>query len=212
MYSTSNKKIQIYVYRPSKYAIKISVPPTKRLGDLFNHIPSKNLFYVYKGRVLSNDQTLTNLGIRDGDSIVLFFKKNCRRTNFFQFNHNKNLNSFDINNKYICKGNKCFEFDEGEDDDEIQKWIQCTKDTMAFNESLKMIINKDNAHESARIKDLRFAKLELKKRCFRNLCYDYSRSENQHKSNENMQNSSLIIDYSVNNEPSTEPLPIFFSQ
>lgn len=232
MLSPMKRKIPIIVYLPSKYVIKLSVLPNTKFCDLFRSIPSKDINYVYNGSILCNNQTFNSAGIKAGDSLVLVFKKNNNKHTFiYSSDQNGNENSFKIIKKNNNEGiNKKYGYmtnfetesiynDDDSEDEEVQKWIRLTQDTETFNEKMRMIVNQDNARETARLKDILLAKIERKPRYFRKLCLAVKENHNifgvpssrlnYFEQNRN-QNSSLVIDYTSNNEPSTEPLPIFF--
>lgn len=222
MIPSLHKKIPIIVYLPSKYVIKLSVFPNTRFCDLFRAIPSKDIFYVFNGTILSNNQTFNSAGIKAGDSIVLVFKNNANHSLFC--NHCEKGNSFKFIQKKSDRSiNKKYDFDTDniDDNEEVRKWMRLTQDTETFNEKMRLIVNQDNARETARLKDIFLSKIERKPRYFRKLClatkenqnlYDNTNSLFASKSSIEQINSSLIVDYPTNDEPSTEPLPIFFNQ
>lgn len=216
MNSTINKKIPIIAYLPSKYVIKLSVFPNTRFCDLFHQIPSKDIFYVFNGTILSNSQTFNSAGVKAGDSIVLVFKNNASQFLFYN-NHCEKGNSFKLIQRNIIRKN---ENDDDNDNEEVRKWMRLTQDTETFNEKMRLIVNQGNARETARLKDILLSKIERKPKYFRKLCLAIKENHNlfnssnsfSSKSSYEQKNSSLNIDYETGNEPSVDPLPIFFNQ
>lgn len=227
MIPSLHKKIPIIVYLPSKYVIKLSVFPNTRFSDLFRSIPSKDIFYVFNGTILSNNQTFNSAGIKAGDSIVLVFKKNANQPQFYNNSSQyEKSNSFRvIQRRSDRNSNKKNDFDAEniDDNEEVRKWMRLTQDTETFNEKMRLIVNQDNARETARLKDILLSKIERKPRYFRKLCLAIKENQNifdncnslfssKKSTYYEQKNYSLVTDYAVNDEPSTEPLPIFFNQ
>lgn len=194
-----DKKIKVLFYMPSKFAIKVSVPPNKRFYEIFSSIPSKDMTFIYKGKILLNNQTVKSVGFNEGDCIVLIFKKNLNQNDILASQNNpKYLTGVEHENL----------------DDDIQKWKDYTRKENDFNEKMRSMTSHGNYQEASRLKDLHWQKLELKKRFYQKLYHANEENPGIFGGNyfmyNKIHNSSLVTDYEVNTHPSTDPLPIFF--
>ena len=98
--------------------------------------------------------------------------------------------------------------------DSINKWLKLTNRN-DFEDRINLNIKEDYRKEIARIKDIKYFKMEDKKKKYAN----FIKSQNSFQkniiswSNENRKNKkeiSLKTDYQTPNEPSCDPLPFFF--
>ena len=85
------------------------------------------------------------------------------------------------------------------------QWINLTKDSDSFKESMNWIINPNTASEASRLRDLHMMKMENRPRGFNGLCTILSNNE-QTKTKE----IELKIKYVTPQKPSTKPLPILW--
>ena len=89
----------------------------------------------------------------------------------------------------------------------LQKWLNIAKDNDEFNHKIKSMINPKTASEAARLNDMYFSKLERRPRIYQKLCFKCINSNIKYIHSP----IPLNIDSSSTNEPSTEPLPVFWS-
>lgn len=97
----------------------------------------------------------------------------------------------------------------------VDKWIKNTTDQDSFEERVDLNINKNCRRELARIKDIKFYKLEIKRKTFgkflKNQNTDLMNS-NSFNANRNkfQEEIDLKIDYNQLKEPSFDPLPVLW--
>lgn len=97
----------------------------------------------------------------------------------------------------------------------VDKWIKNTTDQESFEERVDLNINKNCRRELARIKDIKFYKLEIKRKTFgkflKNQNTDLMNS-NSFNANRNkfQEEIDLKIDYNQLKEPSFDPLPVLW--
>lgn len=105
----------------------------------------------------------------------------------------------------------------------IEKWKKLTSDKSNFEYNINLNINKSTRFEVAKLRDLRFNKIEVKKRRLRDFYRSKIKSQKylglfdnfnmNFDSNENekdIENSDLIINYISPVCPSNDPLPILW--
>lgn len=97
----------------------------------------------------------------------------------------------------------------------IQKWIDLTSRKDYFEERINLNIKNDYRKEIARMKDIKYLRMENKKRHFGHFVKSQFRNQSKlsdwaNDSNKNIENSKLNVDYDSLNNPSNDPLPIIW--
>ncbi|KAH0794027.1 hypothetical protein GPJ56_002055 [Histomonas meleagridis] len=85
------------------------------------------------------------------------------------------------------------------------QWLSLTKDSEAFRENMEWMMNPKTAGEVSRLRDLHLLKMENKPKVFTRMCSMRPLNESP-----NTMKIRLNTQYKSNQEPSTEPLPIFW--
>jgi hypothetical protein len=87
---------------------------------------------------------------------------------------------------------------------EARRWLTITRDSDAFHEKIRFLLNENTAHESARIHDVVMNKIERRPRAFRRLCSTVDSIWSQHPSECSIASN---VGYSPASAPSSAPLP-----
>jgi hypothetical protein len=90
---------------------------------------------------------------------------------------------------------------------EADRWLSLTQDEEGFHEKVQFILREDTAREAARIRDVLMTKMERKPRPFRRLCTAVMAMPLPTVAGKKI---DLNIDYAQLEEPSIDPLPIFW--
>lgn len=95
----------------------------------------------------------------------------------------------------------------------VEKWIKITNDYENFDERISISINKNSRTELSRIKDIKFFKLEIKRKKFDKFIKKHAVDESdsiEYKKNLFKNDIKLNIDYDSIDSPLTDPLPVIW--
>lgn len=95
----------------------------------------------------------------------------------------------------------------------FNQWINLSKEKDTFKESMNYMIQKNTYNESARIRDLRFMKIERNSKIFSKICKPFAKEFTD--DNDDTFTKNVIMKQTILKEsdaPSTNPLPILWAR